>query len=56
MDKDLFLKLNIKIIDKQIDCWLSDNIGGSGISIKKENKKEFIETLSYYIYSYLEKE
>lgn len=47
------LELNIKTNEKTFDCWLSDDMGGSGISIKKSNKKEFIEALSAYIESYL---
>lgn len=47
------LELNIKTNEKTFDCWLSDDIGGSGISIKKSNKKDFIEALSAYIGSYL---
>lgn len=47
------LELNIKTNEKTFDCWLSDDIGGSGISIKKSNKKDFIEALSSYIESYL---
>lgn len=47
------LELNIKTNEKTFDCWLSDDIGGSGISIKKSNKKDFIEALSAYIESYL---
>ena len=47
------LEVNIKTNGENIDCWLSDNIGGSGISIKKSNKKDFIEALSAYIESYL---
>lgn len=47
------LTLDIKT-DKLVtfDCFLSDNIGGSGISIKISNKKDFIEALSAYIGSY----
>lgn len=47
------LRLDIKT-DKLVtfDCFLSDNIGGSGISIKISNKKDFIEALSAYIGSY----
>ena len=46
-------KIDIKT-DKLVtfDCFLSDNIGGSGISIKISNKKDFIEALSAYIGSY----
>jgi hypothetical protein len=48
------LEINIKTDNLvTFDCWLSDDIGGSGISIKKSNKKEFIEALSAYIESYL---
>lgn len=47
------LELNIKTNEETFDCWLSDDIGGSGISIKKSNKKDFIEALSTYIESYL---
>jgi hypothetical protein len=47
------LELNIKTNGEAFDCWLSDDIGGSGISIKKSNKKDFIEALSAYIKSYL---
>ena len=47
------LELNIKTNEKTFDCWLSDDIGGSGISIKKSNKKDFIEALSSYIESYI---
>ena len=47
------LELNIKTNEKTFDCWLSDDIGGSGISIKKSNKKDFIEALSAYIESYI---
>jgi hypothetical protein len=48
------LTLDIKT-DKLVtfDCFLSDNIGGSGISIKKSNKKDFIDALASYIESYL---
>ena len=46
------LGLNIKTNGETFDCWLSDDIGGSGISIKKSNKKDFIEALSAYIESY----
>ena len=46
------LELNIKTNEEIFDCWLSDDIGGSGISIKKSNKKDFIEALSAYIGSY----
>ena len=47
------LTLDIKT-DKLVtfDCFLSDNIGGSGISIKKSNKKDFIDALASYIESY----
>ena len=47
------LTLDIKT-DKLVtfDCFLSDNIGGSGISIKISNKEKFIEALSAYIGSY----
>lgn len=47
------LTLDIKT-DKleTFDCWLSDDIGGSGISIKKSNKKDFIDALASYIESY----
>ena len=47
------LTLDIKT-DKLVtfDCLLSDNIGGSGISIKKSNKKDFIDALASYIESY----
>lgn len=47
------LELSIKTNEETFDCWLSDDIGGSGISIKKSNKKDFIEALSAYIGSYL---
>lgn len=48
------LEINIKTDNLvTFDCWLSDDIGGSGISIKKSNKKDFIEALSAYIESYL---
>ena len=47
------LELNIKTNEKTFDCWLSDDIGGSGISIKKSNKKDFIEALSAYIENYI---
>jgi hypothetical protein len=47
------LEVNIKTNGEAFDCWLSDDIGGSGISIKKSNKKDFIEALSSYIESYL---
>ena len=47
------LELNIKTNEKTFDCWLSDDIGGSGISIKKSNKKDFVEALSAYFESYL---
>ena len=56
MNEDLnnfTLELNINTNGETFDCWLSDDIGGSGISIKKSNKKEFIEALSAYIESYL---
>lgn len=57
MNEDLnnfTLEINIKTDNLvTFDCWLSDDIGGSGISIKKSNKKEFIEALSAYIESYL---
>lgn len=47
------LTLDIKT-DKLVtfDCFLSDNIGGSGISIKISNKKDFIDALASYIGSY----
>jgi hypothetical protein len=51
--EEFTLELNIKTNGKTFDCWLSDDIGGSGISIKKSNKKDFIEALSSYIESYL---
>lgn len=47
------LELNIKTNGKNIDCWLSDDIGGSGISIKENNIKDFITSLSSYIEDYL---
>ena len=53
-DMDEFtLTLDIKT-DKLVtfDCFLSDNIGGSGISIKISNKKDFIDALASYIESY----
>lgn len=46
------LELNIKTNRETFDCWLSDDIGGSGISIKKSNKKDFIDALASYIESY----
>lgn len=47
------LELNIKTNGKTFDCWLSDNIGGSGISIKKTNKRQFMKALADYIEDYL---
>ena len=51
--EEFTLELNIRTNGKTFDCWLSDDIGGSGISFKKSNKKEFIEALSAYFESYL---
>jgi hypothetical protein len=51
--EEFTLELNIRTNGKIFDCWLSDDIGGSGISFKKSNKKEFIEALSAYFESYL---
>lgn len=53
-DMDEFtLTLDIKTDELvTFDCFLSDNIGGSGISIKKSNKKDFIDALASYIESY----
>ena len=47
------LEVNIKTNGKTFDCWLSDDIGGSGISIKTSNKEQFLKALSDYIESYL---
>jgi len=47
------LELDIKTNGKTFDCFLSDNIGGSGISIKETNKKDFLLAISAYIESYL---
>lgn len=47
------LELDIRINGKTFDCFLSDNIGGSGISIKEINKKDFLLAISSYIESYL---
>lgn len=50
---EFVLELDIKTNGKTFDCFLSDNIGGSGISIKKTSKKDFLLALSAYIESYL---
>lgn len=47
------LELDIKTNGETFDCFLSDNIGGSGISIKETSKKDFLLALSAYIESYL---
>lgn len=46
-------ELNIKTNGETFDCWMSDDIGGSGISIKETNKKAFLESLVSYIENYL---
>lgn len=51
--EEFTLELNIRTNGKTFDCCLSDDIGGSVISFKKSNKKEFIEALSAYFESYL---
>ena len=51
--EEFTLELNIKTNGETFDCWLSDNIGGSGISIKETNKKAFLESLASYIENYL---
>ena len=47
------MELNIKTNGETFDCWMSDDIGGSGISIKETNKKAFLESLASYIENYL---
>ena len=51
--EEFTLELNIKTNGETFDCWLSDDIGGSGISIKETNKKAFLESLASYIENYL---
>ena len=51
--EEFTLELNIKTNGETFDCWLSDDIGGSGISIKETNKKAFLESLVSYIENYL---
>lgn len=51
--EEFTLELNIKTNGKTFDCWLSDNVGGSGISINEKNKSKFLKTLASYIESYL---
>lgn len=51
--EEFTLELNIKTNGETFDCWLSDNIGGSGISINETNKKAFLESLASYIENYL---
>ena len=51
--EEFTLELNIKTNGETFDCWLSDNIGGSGISIKETNKKAFLKSLVSYIENYL---
>ena len=43
--EEFTLELNIRTNGENIDCWLQDNIGGSGISIKESNKKKFLQEL-----------
>lgn len=50
--EEFTLELNIKTNGETFDCWLSDDIGGSGISIKETNKKAFLESLVSYIENY----
>lgn len=47
------LELDIKTNGKTFDCFLSDNIDGSGISIKETSKKDFLLAISSYIENYL---
>ena len=47
------LTLNIKTNGKKVDCWLSDDIGGSGISIKENTKGKFFKALTNYINEYI---
>lgn len=51
--EEFTLELNIKTNGNTFDCWLSDDIGGSGISIKETNKKAFLKSLVSYIENYL---
>ena len=51
--EEFTLELNIKTNGETFDCWLSDDIGGSGISINETNKKAFLESLASYIENYL---
>ena len=50
---EITLQLNIKTNGEIFDGWLSDNIGGSGVLIKKSNKNDFLAALSAYIESYI---
>lgn len=53
---EFVLELDIKTNGETFDCWLSDDIGGSGISIKRTDKKDFLLAISSYIESYLTNE
>ena len=47
------LELDIKVNGNEIDIWLSDDIGGSGISVVGKTHKEVLDKLTSYIESYM---
>lgn len=50
---EFVLELDIKTNGETFDCFFSDNIGSSGVSIKETSKKDFLLAISAYIESYL---
>jgi hypothetical protein len=50
---DLTITIDVRVNEKEFDLWVSDDVGGSGISVFGNSTSEVIENLTPYIESYL---
>lgn len=45
--------LEIEVVDKNIDIYMSDDIGGSGVSLKGNDNHKVSEEIADYISDYI---
>lgn len=50
---NLTITIDVQVNEKEFDLWLSDNCGGSGISVCGNSTSKVVENLMPYIESYL---
>lgn len=55
LKKECIMNVSIEMYktDECYGCWISDLIGGSGISVEEATKEELIKEVSLYLEDYL---